>query len=520
MDSSSERSSASTFASSALASSKNGSPFGQILWCGPGEGKALSGKFMKYSISSMDHGHPGVVICQPEELKKMIMEIPFVVAIVMVGHTGSVVRETFAHVRSQCYSLGLGCPVYAATTNSSPEVSRLYEVADVVSTSVNELTSMLQTKFDASQDLTEMVWCDPLYQSSLMRSKVRELEAFGVHVTLCGTEDDLLRETTASTLAVVVTGRTVGAIRKIREKLCNESTRPLFWIVSLSANLADSYRAGLDAAIVKENSALDLHKQHILAKNPNDSWMWTVVVGDIKSNIIRKGLAGIGGTHWSLPKHFDSTTWLNTRSNFRCFIKKADTLFRQVASHHEILVESIIPLQVESDAWTRHQSKFMAAKSQLPSYVGDGLCFHGTSVEVANAIMQTGFKSSTSGMYGPGVYAVDAVGLGKALFFAMTKSKAVDSQDRSARVDRCRGAVLAMRFGFNEVCSVPELPDGWYHTRKPSNTADTVLGTAPKGYSGLKGFWTKKDEDLDNIPEYVISNPHLVMPLFVAIYTK
>jgi len=504
--------------SSALSRCSNGSPFGHVIWCGPGDAKVLEPQFRVGSITGADYGQPGVVVCTPDNLKRTLNSTRFIVGIAVVEQSAQVSRDCLFQVRGHCYFHGLGCPVYATTARAADQ-DALYDVADVVGTDRDEIIQGMQNKFDAAPiEKLDIVWCDPAYASSLMISKVRELENLGMSVTLCGSEDELVHQVTDACFAVVVTGRTRGAIAKIRRKIKEDSSRPLFWFVSLSASPTECYQAGADAAIVNNNKSLEEHKRHILSTMPNDPWLWSIVVGDIKSNIVRMGVAGMGGTHWSFPKQWDNSDWL--QSNFRTFSGKMDDLFRQVAARHNILVQDVTPVMRDSAEFRDHSNKFAAAKAQVAGYVCDGLVFHGTSVEVAQQIMKTGFLPSTTGMYGPGVYAVDITGVAKALFFAMSKAKP-GSIRRGDRTAQKVGAVIGMRIGFSKVAPVVELPGGsWFNASTPDSNADCIMGTAPAGYGGAKCFWTEKDQDLNDIPEFVIRNPNLVTPLFMATYTS
>lgn len=232
--------------------------------------------------------------------------------------------------------------------------------------------------------------------------------------------------------------------------------------------------------------------------------MWQVVIGDLLAITQAVGVSQ-GYTQWSMPKLYDDPTWRT--ENFKRIEKRGQKVFAQVAQSARL---EIVSTCLNTEHMRKHEVKFHEAARGLDGYVRDRMLYHGTSPEFARKIMDTNFIPSSEGMYGPGVYCVDPKGLAKAVYFAMRSVKITSSGKREEESKRPQGAIVAFRAALCNTQVVTE--EKWFKTVSPcTGNQDSVLGVASQGY-GTK--------TLNDIPEYVICNPNLCVPIAMAIFKE
>jgi len=481
-----------TFLSSAAPSEKSFA--GTVLWVGS---EAGSDKLKPYTEVEL------IKCCTSETLIETYRASTCVTAVAFVDLPGSAIRELSGKARRFAYSEGITVPVYAATTDDTDA----WRYCDVVEPKGKafELCENMCRKLEKRTPGKKVLWCDPAAKSPSMIRLAGKLAKLGLEVLFfedaelfsqraCEVCDDLA--------AVVTSGRGIPKFPEIRKKLHKKKNRPLFWVVSTTAESGPCYEAGADGTIVTDNSDLKFHKERLTSIGGGDPWMWQIVVGDLLAIIQAVGVSQ-GYTQWSMPKLYDDPTW--RRENFKRIENRAQKVFSQVA---QTASREVVSFSTNTDHMPKHEVNFHKAASALKGYVRDRVLYHGTSPENARKIMDTNFIISSEGMYGPGVYGVDPKGLAKALWFAMRSVNSTGGV-RTEGEERTEGAIVAFRVALcnSEVVTSPK----WWRTTSPcKEDQDSVLGVASQGYS--------TNTTLNNIPEYVIRNPQLCVPIGMAIF--
>lgn len=479
------------FLSSAAPSEKSFA--GTVLWVG---GKADSDKLRPYTEVEL------IECCTTETFIETYRTSTCVTAVVFVDLSGNEIRELSGKARRFVYSEGITVPVYAATTDDIDA----WRYCDVVEPKgkVFDLCESMCRKLEKRTPGKKVLWCDPAAKSPSMVRLARKLAKLGLEVLFfedaaafsqkaCEVCDDLA--------AVVTSGRGIPKFPEIRKKLHQRKNRPLFWVVSTTAQSGPCYEAGADGAIVKDNSDLQFHQDRLTRIGGGDPWMWQIVVGDLLAIIQAVGVSQ-GYTQWSMPKLYDDPTW--RRENFKRIESRAQKVFSQVAQSAS---REVVSFFTNIDHMPKHEMNFHKAASALKGYVRDRVLYHGTSPEIARKIMDTNFIPSLEGMYGPGVYGVDPKGLAKALWFAMRSVNSTGGV-RKVGAERTEGAIVAFRVALCNSEVVTSVK--WWKKDSPcAEDQDSVLGVASQGYP---------TNTLNDIPEYVIRNPLLCVPIGMAIF--
>jgi len=478
---------------------------GLVVWCGDCAGVRDFERRQRVRA---------VVVCDPGNFAQVLKDNVWVVAVVFAGHHIDTVKMLSTYNRRYCYEVGIAVPVYACT--ASREMEAFQCGMDVV-VGVNDwqgLAEKLQFKLTPREPQVNIVWCDPLASSPIMAAMVEPLSKLGLNVELVEDAQILLDRVDETVAAVITSARGIPMLSSIREKLHEECCRPLFWVVSLSAKAADCYASGADAAIVCDNDVLQAQSKHLREMDPNRPWMWNVVVGDLLAHLQATGVARLGGVQWSLPKRFDDLQW--RAENFEMLFKRGSCVFQQLALECRLRIVKMHP----NEHAASFEDRFQRSRRALKGYVRDRIVYHGTSEEAAMKIVQTGIIPSSEGMYGPGAYFVDPVGLRKALFFALTATNRRDPSARGSRSHRSSGAIIAFRVAMCETQIVTELPQGtWYGRRTPcADGQESVIGVHSGGYRGCGSRAHCTDEALNDIAEYVCRSTDLVVPIGIAIF--
>lgn len=480
---------------------------GSVLWCGQGNAAEIQ-RHLRCCVLQ-------VVLCRPEDFLEKYSATVYVVAVAFAGQPLDVVEKLSSIARRYVYDMGIAVPVYAATARDH---SAAFRSVDVVADADNweELARQLNFKLLPREPKTNIIWCDPAAHSPTMRQMVLPLEKLGVQVEFVEHPDELVCRATEDTAAVITSMRGLTSLPTIREKLQDDRARPLYWVVSLSGTTQACYDGGADAAIVCDNDGLRLHHEHLQRSQPGCPWMWSVVVGDVLAVLQATGVAGTGSVQWSLPKRYDDLDW--RRTNMSILVHRGERVFNLLAQKLNFTIKTMGPnpqMQV-------HEGPFHAEKASLSGYVRDRMLYHGTSEEAASNILQQGLRPSRAGMYGPGCYLVDPTGLAKAAFFAMSNENRRDSS-RVLRTSRQRGAIVAFRVAMCQTQIVTEL-DGarWFQTRTPCESGqESLIGICETGYNGCGNqHCSATDRELNEIPEYVIRNPQLCVPIGMAVFER
>jgi len=221
---------------------------------------------------------------KPESLQAALRDARCVTVVAVVGQSAAKTQELMMLAHRCCNPLTAGWPLYAATVKGL-DVSSIAGLADVVAEDSEQLVCQILAKTPRFRSTNpDVVWLDCAngpHEKLVLQSKMKTWEQKGLKVLLCHSEHTCVENVTANTFAVVVAGRFASVIGKVRRKLEKTPSRPLFCIVGFATTPDQCFAAGADLAMVESNTSLSERRQDILRKNPNDSWLWTLVVEDI-----------------------------------------------------------------------------------------------------------------------------------------------------------------------------------------------------------------------------------------------
>lgn len=452
-----------------------------------------------------------VVSCTPGDFFETYNQTVWVVAVVFAGQNLDTVKELSTTARRHCYEMGVGVPVYAATGKSYTHKALFSCGMDVVADvgDWRRVADLLYLKLAPQEPKVDVIWCDPLAASPTMQQVLSPLAKLGLNVELVDNPEALVKKANEDVAAIISSGRGIPSFAEIRENLLEDRARPLFWVVSLTATTESCYASGADAAIVCDNNSLRMHNEHLRQVDPEHPWMWNVVVGDLNAVLQATGVARTGGVQWSFPKLYDEPRWRG--ASMGLLVRRGARVFQMLAEKQHLKIADIGP----NPDMEQHEARFQRARRTLKGYVRDRVLYHGTDLDAAKAIMKNGIRPSQSGMYGPGCYFVDPIGLLKASFFAMTKASRRDVSDRSGRVRRSVGAILAFRVAMCQTQIVTDLPQGWYERSTPcENGQESIIGVYEGGYNGCE------DQELNQIAEYVNRCPELCVPIGMCVFER